>query len=196
MDSLQDDYKKLLYGLMPPGPAWSNSDGVVDGLAPSLVRVHQRADELVAEVDPGQAKELIERYEALYGLPDSCSPVGTQTLRQRQQRLEAKANVAGGINERFFLEQLEALGYTGVKIEQFQHLEKSPDPEWGEHWRYYWRVVLPVDAGAQWQTCTDACNTPIRTWGDTVAECVINKLCPSHTVVLFSYPDEDEDAQD
>ncbi|EFX9991264.1 phage tail protein, partial [Shigella flexneri] len=34
-----------------------------------------------------------------------------------------------------------------------------------------------------------------RTWGDTVAECVINKLCPSHTVVLFSYPDEAEDAQ-
>ncbi|MGK3355190.1 hypothetical protein ACSLNS_24975, partial [Escherichia coli] len=42
--------------------------------------------------------------------------------------------------------------------------------------------TLPVDAGAQWQTCSDTCNTPIRTWGDTVAECVINKLCPSHTV--------------
>ncbi|HCS1942876.1 TPA: DUF2313 domain-containing protein, partial [Shigella boydii] len=108
----------------------------------------------------------------------------------------AKANVAGGINEQFFLDQLEALGYTGVTIEQFQHLDASPDPEWGDRWRYFWRVTLPVDAGAQWQTCTDACNTPIRTWGDTVAECVINKLYPSHTVVLFSYPDEDEDAQD
>ncbi|EGK8325810.1 DUF2313 domain-containing protein [Escherichia coli] len=172
------------------------ADGVLDGLAPSLVRVHQRADELVIEIDPGQSTELIERYEELYGLPDSCSPVGTQTLRQRQQRLEAKANVAGGINEQFFLDQLEALGYTGVTIEQFQHLDASPDPEWGDRWRYFWRVTLPVDAGAQWQTCTDACNTPIRTWGDTVAECVINKLCPSHTVVLFSYPDEDEDAQD
>lgn len=196
MDSLQDDYTKLLYGLMPPGPAWSDTDGVLDGLAPSLVRVHQRADELVIEIDPGQSTELIERYEELYGLPDSCSPVGTRTLRQRQQRLEAKANVAGGINEQFFLDQLEALGYTGVTIEQFQHLDASPDPEWGDRWRYFWRVTLPVDAGAQWQTCTDACNTPIRTWGDTVAECVINKLCPSHTVVLFSYPDEDEDAQD
>ncbi|EPZ4814139.1 phage tail protein, partial [Shigella boydii] len=46
MDSLQDDYTKLLYGLMQPGPAWSDTDGVLDGLAPSLVRVHQRADEL------------------------------------------------------------------------------------------------------------------------------------------------------
>ncbi|HCN8812621.1 TPA: phage tail protein, partial [Escherichia coli] len=51
MDSLQDDYTKLLYGLMPPGPAWSDTDGVLDGLAPSLVRVHQRTDELMAEID-------------------------------------------------------------------------------------------------------------------------------------------------
>ncbi|EFI3629236.1 YmfQ family protein [Escherichia coli] len=195
MDTLQDDYTKLLYGLMPPGPAWSDTDGVLDGLAPSLVRVHQRADELVIEIDPGQSTELIERYEELYGLPDSCSPAGTQTLRQRQQRLEAKANVAGGINEQFFLEQLEALGYTGVTIEQFQHLDASPDPEWGDRWRYFWRVTLPVDACAQWQTCTDACNTPIRSWGDTAAECVINKLCPSHTVVLFAYPDESGEGQ-
>ncbi|EEY9727400.1 DUF2313 domain-containing protein, partial [Escherichia coli] len=70
MDTLQDDYTKLLYGLMPPGPAWSDTDGVLDGLAPSLVRVHQRADELVIEIDPGQSTELIERYEELYGLPD------------------------------------------------------------------------------------------------------------------------------
>jgi len=195
MDSLQDDYTKLLYGLMPPGPAWSDTDGVLDGLTPSLVRVHQRTDELMAEIDPGQSTELIERYEELYGLPDTCSPVGAQTLRQRQQRLEAKANVAGGINEQFFLEQLEALGYTGVTIEQFQHLDASPDPEWGDRWRYFWRVTLPVDAGAQWQTCSDTCNTPIRTWGDTVAECVINKLCPSHTVVLFAYPDESGEGQ-
>ncbi len=25
MDTLQDDYTKLLYGLMPPGPAWSDT---------------------------------------------------------------------------------------------------------------------------------------------------------------------------
>ncbi|MCM7573804.1 hypothetical protein UXP62_23510, partial [Enterobacter roggenkampii] len=37
-------------------------------------------------------------------------------------------------------------------------------------------------------TCTDNCETPVRYWGDTVAECVINKLCPSHTYVIFKYP--------
>ncbi|EET7758659.1 DUF2313 domain-containing protein [Escherichia coli] len=59
---------------MPPGPAWSDTDGVLDGLAPSLVRVHQRADELVIEIDPGQSTELIDRYEELYGLYDDSKP--------------------------------------------------------------------------------------------------------------------------
>lgn len=29
----------------------------------------------------------------------------------------------------------------------------------------------------------------------TVAECVIDKLCPSHTVVVFAYPEGKENAQ-
>ncbi|EBR4142464.1 phage tail protein, partial [Salmonella enterica] len=28
-----------------------------------------------------------------------------------------------------------------------------------------------------------------------VAECVIDKLCPSHTVVVFTYPEGKENAQ-
>ncbi|HAH9072544.1 TPA: helix-turn-helix domain-containing protein [Escherichia coli] len=29
----------------------------------------------------------------------------------------------------------------------------------------------------------------IAIWGDTVVECVLNKLCPSHTYVIFKYPE-------
>lgn len=33
-------------------------------------------------------------------------------------------------------------------------------------------------------------NTVIEAiWGDTVVECVLNKLCPSHTYVIFKYPE-------
>lgn len=30
---------------------------------------------------------------------------------------------------------------------------------------------------------------PPDIWGDTVVECVLNKLCPSHTYVIFKYPE-------
>lgn len=86
-------------------------------------------------------------------------------------------------------------GNTDATIEQFQNFDSTPDPEWGEFWRYYWRVNIPADANISWQTCTSTCDSAIRTWGDTVAECVIDKLCPSHTVVVFAYPEGKENAQ-
>lgn len=187
--SLQDEYTQLLYALLPSGPAWENDNPILDGLAVSLSRVHQRGDDLMDEINPAQTNELIERYEQLYGLPDSCAPEGVQTLMQRRQRLDAKANVIGGISEQFYRDQLDALGYPSVTIEQFQHLESSPDPEWGDKWRYYWRVNIPEGASETWQNCMSTCDSAIRTWGDVVAECVISKLCPSHTVVVFAYPD-------
>ena len=58
------------------------------------------------ELDPRTTTELINRWERLCGLPDECIPAGTQTLRQRQQRLDAKVNPAGGINEDFILHSL------------------------------------------------------------------------------------------
>ncbi len=52
-----------------------------------------------------------------------------------------------------------------------------------EFWRYYWRVNIPADANISWQTCTSTCDSCDR--GDTVAECVIDKLCPSSIRLLF-----------
>lgn len=192
--SLNDEYTRLLYSLLPPGPAWQGDNPVIQGLAPSLTRIHERGSALMSELDPAQTTELIGRYETLYGLPDSCAPDGVQTLQQRQQRLDAKANVAGGISETFYRRQLDALGYTTATIEQFQNDARSPDPEWGESWRYYWRVNIPADANTVWQTCASTCDSALRSWGDTVAECVIDKLCPSHTRVVFAYTEKKDDA--
>lgn len=36
------------------------------------------------------------------------------------------------------------------------------------------------------KVCVDG---EVRVWGDTVVECVLNKLCPSHTYVIFKYPE-------
>lgn len=74
MDVTNDDYIRLLSALLPPGPAWSASDPAIAGAAPSLTRVHQRADALMRELDPRTTTELINRWERLCGLPDECIP--------------------------------------------------------------------------------------------------------------------------
>ncbi|EDN3645678.1 DUF2313 domain-containing protein, partial [Salmonella enterica subsp. enterica] len=55
--------------------------------------------------------------------------------------------------------------------------------------RYYWQVNMPAATNTTWMTCGDPCDSALRIWGDTVVECVLNKLCPSHTYVIFKYPE-------
>ena len=117
---LIDSYSQLLTNLLPRGPAWEGDDPLLLGLAPSYSRVHRRGDGLMVEVDPRTTTELISRYEQLTGLPDACAPPGVQTLAQRQQRLDAKINITGGINKAFYLAQLAALGYPDATITQFE----------------------------------------------------------------------------
>lgn len=194
MDVTVDDYISLLSALLPPGPAWSADDVAIQGAAPSLTRAHQRADELMVELDPRTTYELINRWERISGLPDECIPAGTQTLRQRQQRLDAKVNLSGGINEAFYLAQLAALGKPGATITRydkgtFKCSSSCTDRVYSPEWRYYWQVNMPSATDANAMTCIDPCTSPIRHWGDTVAECVLSKLCPSHTYVTFKYPE-------
>ncbi|MCZ0823720.1 YmfQ family protein [Dickeya solani] len=189
---LTDQYEHLLATLLPRGPAWDNDDPLLLGLAPSLAVAHQRADDLMRETDPRTATELIDRYESITGLPDSCAPAGIQTLAQRRQRLDAKINLAGGINEAFYLAQLSALGYPDATITRYQKSQftcnsRCTDSLYSNEWRYYWLVNIPVSAQVIPMTCIDTCISPLNHWGDTVAECVLTKLAPSHTYVIFRY---------
>ncbi|HHL0201221.1 YmfQ family protein [Raoultella ornithinolytica] len=191
---LTAQYQQMLSALLPRGPAWNLDDLVLAGFAPSLASVHGRGDALMKEIDPRSATELMERFETITGLPDSCAPPGTQTLQQRRQRLDAKLNLPGGINEAFYLGQLEALGYTGVTItrynkSQFTCLSDCTDSLYSDDWRYYWQVNMPVSTQLTPMTAISNCTDSLRTWGDTVAECVLEKLAPSHTYVIFRYPE-------
>ena len=189
---LTAQYEQMLGALLPRGPAWDASDPLLLGCAPVLSRAHARGDALMLEIDPRSVTELIDRYEGITGLPDSCTPTGTQTLQQRRQRLDAKINLAGGINEAFYRVQLDALGYTGATITRYPKSTFTcnslcTDSLFSDEWRYYWRVNIPASVQIKPMTCIGDCTDSIRTWGDTVVECVLSKLAPSHTYVIFLY---------
>lgn len=189
---LTAQYEQMLGALLPRGPAWDYSDPLLSGCAPVLSRVHARGDALMLEVDPRSVTELIDRYENIAGLPDSCAPAGAQTLQHRRQRLDAKINLVGGINEAFYRAQLDALGYDDATITRYPKSSFTcnslcTDSLFNDEWRYYWRVNIPSSAQVNPMTCVGDCTDSIRTWGDTVVECVMTKLAPSHTYVIFLY---------
>lgn len=189
---LTAQYEQMLGALLPRGPAWDASDPLLLGYAPVLSRAHAHGDALMLEIDPRSVTELIDRYEGITGLPDSCTPTGTQTLQQRRQRLDAKINLAGGINEAFYRAQLDALGYTDATITRYPKSSFTcnsvcTDSLYSDEWRYYWRVNIPESVQIKPMTCIGDCTDSILTWGDTVVECVLSKLAPSHTYVIFLY---------
>ena len=191
---LTAQYRQMLGALLPRGPAWDTDDPLLTGMAPSLSVLHERGDALMKEIDPRSVTELIDRYESISRLPDSCAPAGMQTLQQRRQRLDAKLNLPGGINEAFYLGQLEALGYTGVTItrynkSQFTCQSSCTDSLYSDDWRYYWQVNMPASTQITPMTAISDCTDSLRAWGDTIAECVLEKLTPSHTYVIFRYPE-------
>ncbi|MCS4493720.1 DUF2313 domain-containing protein [Pantoea sp. B623] len=191
---LTAQYRQMLAALLPRGPAWDNDDLLLAGLAPSLHAAHGRADALMLEADPRSVTELIDRYEQISGLPDSCAPAGIQTLQQRRQRLDAKINLAGGINLAFYQAQLNALGYSGSTItrynkSQFSCILNCNDSLYTDGWRYYWQVNMPAATQITSMTAISNCSESLRSWGETTAECVLEKLAPSHTYVIFKYPE-------
>lgn len=73
----------VLAKLLPYDPALDRSDPIVFSLAFSLSRTYKRLDELMLEMDPRTTTELIDRYEDICGLPDSCYSDEFQTLTTR-----------------------------------------------------------------------------------------------------------------
>ncbi|MDU7869481.1 MAG: putative phage tail protein, partial [Pantoea sp.] len=61
------------------------------------------------------------------------------------------------------------------------------DSLYSDDWRYYWQVNMPVATQTTPMTAISNCTDSLRTWGDTIAECVLEKLAPSHTYVIFRY---------
>lgn len=56
------------------------------------------------------------------------------------------------------------------------------DAGWGYTWRYDLAALRMTV-----MTCAASCTDSLRDWGDDVIECVIRRLRPAHTNVLFGY---------
>lgn len=165
------------------------------------MRVDARAADLLNEADPRTTLELLEDWERVAGLPDTCisSP---DNIPERQVALTSRLNDRGGQSRAYFIELAASLGYV-VTIDEFTPFrcgDTCGKPCYGEDWVYTWRMnVLPIEYDlpedqfyfAQFR-CGDTCGKPLRGWGAINLECVINRRKPAHTNVLFAYQIEPE----
>jgi uncharacterized protein YmfQ (DUF2313 family) len=190
-----DDYHRVAVDLLPTGMAWPRDpDAVVvrawAGPAAGLARHHARVMDLLAvEADPRSTLLLLPDWERNTGLPDECTGPA-ETLEGRRLRLVQQLTARGGQSPAFFIALAAGLGFEGCTITEFRPFTCSSRCTDGldtDPWRFTWRLNVPIDAGIRGFTARSACTESIRTWGAAVLECVIRRITPAHTNVLFGY---------
>ncbi|MBU6246475.1 MAG: DUF2313 domain-containing protein [Xanthomonadaceae bacterium] len=180
--------------LGPPGDAVSRDvDTSLEqmrlGFADTMAALHATAAQLSeVEADPGQTMALLPAWEASFGLPDPClgpSP----TIQQRRGALLARLLAESGAapTPAYFIGIAAALGYT-ITISTFQ---ASPfgrpfGGPFGDGLAYTWQIN---GAALHYQGFQfgSAFGEPFAVWGTSILQCVLNRLKPAHTVLLFQY---------
>jgi uncharacterized protein YmfQ (DUF2313 family) len=161
---------------LPRGPLWRVAPGsllesVLQALADMLARAQLLIETLVVEADPRTCYQLLPEWETSVGLPDDCLPAGG-TTQERRNAVVARLISTGGASVPYFTQLAATYGYT-ITID-FPAL-------------HTWRVSTPTTVGITVANCLSSCVDPLRTWGNTQLECLLNRVKPAHTVVEFAY---------
>jgi len=188
------DYLDGLQRLLPRGRAWPRGQdaaltALLAGIADPLAQLHARVLALLeTEADPAQAIELLPEWEAAFGLPDPCVPAGSE-LTLRRAALLAKITAQGGQARDYMVALAAQLGFTITITELRPYQVGSPigTPLYDSSWRYVWQVNAPGVTLRLWAIGSSAVGDPLRSWDSTVLECVLNRVAPAETRLLFQY---------
>lgn len=181
------DYAHMLHELRPRGPAMLQEDTVLNALAEELARAHNRALNLIEEADPRNTSELFDRWEQVFGLPDPCV-TSEQNLAQRRAALVTKVVTTGGQSPQYYINIALALGYE-ITITEFHEHTVDDDvdyPLYDEQWLFAWQVNAALNT-VQELSVEDDVETPLAWWSNEILECVLDRLKPAHTSVIYSY---------
>lgn len=188
-----DDFQDAALGSLPPGDAWPKTRDSIFGrfwgaVADLLARSNQDISLVIdQELNPGTSQVLLSDWEAEFGLPDGCVPLG-QTVEQRQQALMARITELGSLSRRKYIALAATLGFQ-ITITEYRPsscMSTCMDPVTGPEWRFTWRVNAPaVTVNAL--TCNGNCMSPLRWWGNEPLECLIRRSNRPTRNVLFSY---------
>jgi uncharacterized protein YmfQ (DUF2313 family) len=188
------DFAARQHAHLPSGPAWPRESGTTmaalvaalgDGFADLNGRI---ADLTERESDPAQAIEVLSRWEAEFGLPDPCTPLNP-TLPQRRAALLARIYETGDPTPAHLIAVAATLGYA-ITITEFRPFDVEmsvEDPICGPDWAFAWQIngaqvteqLLDVE---NW-TVED----PLAAWGNNPLICMLRRLAPAHTVLIFTF---------
>lgn len=188
---------RLFAWLLPPGIALdakfeedSELYPVIEALSAEVSRADCRATALIDEALPDTTTELLEDWERMLGLPESCIPEAFSTIGQRRNMVLFKLRLIGQQDPAFYIELAAVLGYT-ITITEFSAaragLLRTGERLIGPDWLFWWQVNTALNTIFEFRAGQSQAGDALRQWGDDGLECILNKYKPAHTRILFSY---------
>ena len=180
---------RQLQELLPPGRAWTREQDatltlLLAGIAVELARVAQRAAELLRELDPREAQELLEEWIDATGVRDSfpSNPSGPTAAREL-------AN-GGGQSIEYFVGRAAALGYE-IEIEELRPFtldhSRVGDHLYSDEARFVWIVRTPGDPDEYFRLDHSRVGDLLRVRHQADLEGMLEAEKPAHTHLIFEY---------
>lgn len=190
-------YAELLHKLQPLGVIWPERgggtlDGIYQALAQQLAQVDGRLVDLLGELDPDQAFEMLAEWESDLGIPEPCRTLAGP-VPERRAAILSKLKAEGAYNSRQWLVDLAAeLGFV-VTVAEFTPSEflagqsRAGDVIEGGWYRQIFRVDAPLTSVRLFRAGTGRAGERLVEFGNDLLECVLRASKPAHVQVIFAY---------
>lgn len=150
--------------------------------------VHADAVRAVRGINPFQATEWVEDYERVYGLPDNCAAL-ERTYQERLAALAIAVMERRGISRDYYIRLASLIGYS-INITEYKPFtagSRAGESLTNGDWKFAWCVQAAAVTVRRFTAGRSCAGEALAIWGDEYLECVMRRLKPAHTAVLFAY---------
>ena len=122
-------------------------------------------------------------------LADFIAALALELARIEQRATELLAG-GGAQSKAFYLHLLRVSGQPQAEITEFFPANCNDDCNaalYSDNDSYCWAVSLRGSGDHRPANCNDDCNSPLQLYQSSAIECVLNRLKPAHTYLIFKY---------
>ena len=151
-----------------------------------LDAVQARSEDLLLEMFPDTADELLPDWERICGITNTEG----KPIQSRRDAVVAQLNAIGPSSRQDFIDLAANLGHT-ISIEEFAPfrvgISRMGDRLYPEEIQFVWKVTMTEQGLYYFTVGVSRMGDPLIYTDKNALEVVILRLKPAHTLVVFEY---------
>lgn len=173
-----DDFRELLFRLLPPGDLLSqdsdsNLAALFDAFARELERIESLGETILVDLDPRITALFLADWERVLVLPECGGELGTTP--ERRGAAHAKLSAERNLSAAYIQAACAAAGFT-VTVTPSATVDHQFD------------VDLPSIEMVWFRMGESSMGDRLGAWGNTELVCLLDRLKPAHTTYVLTTP--------